>query len=357
MRILILSDLHLDKPRGELKKFDIEDAEVAIQSLGEYTEGIDAVVIAGDIFNATRVDSIPLHLLNMLGTQIKDIPQKYTIRGNHDRARFSILEDMLGYTALKPYENIDIGDGITISGCDFTDIDTHREYLSKATSDILLCHFPMSPFSTFSDLNISVNDCPEDRVVIVGDTHKPDVYAENNRCVISPGCLFPADKTEILSGHAGTGFILDICKPSGNMSLQLRPIWLKSRFGVDLSSIKTKDELLLGLKSIELTGRFLTNLKPVVYVDPALADLDIPESTNDSIPEFEFIPVSKSTDDTGNLTADFGGLTGEDIDTRIRRILATLYKESSDADKLVEMTVDLITTDDPTAVLESYIRC
>lgn len=346
MKILILSDLHLDTPRGELKRFDIEDAEVAIRSLKQYTEGIDAVVIAGDIFNAVKNDSVPFHLLSMLKETLKDIPQKYTIRGNHDRARFSILEDMLGYKALT-WEKESIGCGLSISGCDFTDIDTHREYLATADSDILVCHFPMSPFSTFRDSNISVNECPEGKVVIVGDTHKPDVYAQDDRCVISPGCLFPANKSELLSGYAGSGFILDISKEDGDMKLAVGQISLETRFGVDLSAIKTKDELVLGLKTIEAREPFPSNLRPVAYIDSSLSDI--------THPKIECIPVSTATDSV-ELTADFSGLEGEGIDARIKRILTTLYAQEAEADKLLELTIELIATDEPKVVLDSFIR-
>lgn len=347
MKILILSDLHLDTPRGELKRFDIADAEAAIESLSTYTEGIDAVIIAGDIFNAVKNDSVPFHLLSKLDEVLKDIPKKYTIRGNHDRARFSILEDMLGYTALSERKE-SIGCGLTISGCDFSDIDTHREYLNTADSDILVCHFPMAPFSTFGDSNLSVNDCPENRVVIVGDTHKPEVYAEGDKCVISPGCLFPADKTEILSGHAGSGFILEISKSGGSLDLGLSQICLNSRFGADLSSIVDKDELLLGLKSIELRGPFPSNLSPVAYIHRSLSDVEYPGIV--------LIPVSTSGGADPDLTADFKGLEGEGVDLRIRRILGKLYGDRPNADKLTELTVELISTDDASAVLDDFIK-
>lgn len=347
MKILILSDLHLDTPRGELKRFDIEDAEAAIESLREYTKGISAVIIAGDIFNAVKNDSVPFHLLGKLNEVLKDIPKKYTIRGNHDRARFSILEDMLGYTALTQEKEI-LENDLSISGCDFTDIDTHREYLNTADSDILVCHFPMSPFSTFGDSNIFVNDCPEDKVVIVGDTHKPQVYTEDDRCVISPGCLFPANKTELLSGYAGSGFILDITKEDGSLDLSLKQISLRKRFGADLSSINDDNELSLGLQSIKTRMAFLGDLKPVAYINSKL----YPKT--DEV--FELIPVTVTDNDAAIVSADFSGLEGEDIDARIRRILSKFFESEPNADRLTELTVELISTDDTSAVLNSFIK-
>lgn len=346
MRILILSDLHLDTPRGDLKIFDLEDPEKAIESLSGYTEGIDAVIIAGDIFNAVKVDSVPMHLLGKLNEVLKDIPKKYTIRGNHDRGRFSILEDTLGYTALNSTP-IEIAEGISISGCDFSDIETHREYLKSATSDILVCHFPMSPFSTFSDSNIDVSECPCKRVVIVGDTHKPGVYTANDSCVISPGCLFPADKTEILSGYAGSAFLLNIGRKYGELDVGLSQIWLNSRSGHDLSAIKDKDELALELESIASSKPFPANLRPVVYVDSTLSDVEHPDLV--------LIPVRQQVSDTGVTTADFKGLQGEDVDARIRRILSSLYDGDSDKDSLIELTMEMITTDDPQTLISQFI--
>ena len=348
MRILVLSDLHLDKPRGELKRFDLEDAKTAIASLQNYTAGIDAVILAGDIFNAVRVDSVPFHLLHNLDEVLKDIPKKYVIRGNHDRARFSILEETYGYTALKPDEVIPISDTLTISGCDYTDRETHKEYLRSADSDILVCHFPMSPFSSFGDSNLSVNDCPENKIVIVGDTHKPGVYAKDGRCVISPGCLFPADRTELLSKHAGSGFILTVDKNNGELSAVLSQISIETRFGADLSALKTRDELVLGLKSIELKEAFPANLRPVVYVDSSLLD------TESSV--FELIAAPKTVETSSGITADFSGLDGEGVDSRIRRILSTLYEGRDDRDELLEFTVDILSTDDPASLISSYVR-
>jgi hypothetical protein len=205
----------------------------------------------------------------------------------------------------------------------------------------------MAPFSTFGDSNIAVDECPKGKVVIVGDTHKPDVYAQDERCVISPGCLFPASKTELLSGYAGSGFILDISKETGNLDLSLGQIKLETRFGEDLSSIKTKDELVLGLKSIEARGPFPANLKPVAYIDSTLSDI---EYTG-----VECIPVATVTDSL-ELTADFSGLEGEGIDARIKRILTTLYSKEPESARLLELTMELISTDEPKVVLDSFVR-
>jgi predicted phosphodiesterase len=344
MKLLVLSDLHLDKPRGELKRFDIEDAVTAIESLKNYTEGIDGVIIAGDIFNAVKIDSVPINLLSRLDEVLKDIPEKYVIKGNHDRGRFSILEDAFGYTSLKPDVNTEMKDGITISGCDFTDIDTHREYLKSATSDILVCHFPMNPFSTFGETNIKAEECPVDKIVIVGDTHKPDVYVRDGRCVISPGCLFPADKTEILSGYAGSCFRLEIEKEVGAAApaVAVAAIRLKTRFGADLSAISDPDELALGLKSIDARRPFPANLMPVAYV---AAGVPRPE-----MPEIAVIPVTKVAENTA-IAADFDGLEGAGINQRVRRILEKFFEEDDDQARLVDMAESLLYTDDTASVL------
>lgn len=346
MKILILSDLHLDQPKGDLRRFDLEDPITAIRSLRDYTKGIEAVIIAGDIFDSVRIDSTALHLMKELNEELKSIPLKFSIRGNHDRSRFSILEDVFGFTSLSGEKNIRVPGDITLSGCDYTDIDAHRKYLNEATSDILVCHFPMSPFSSFGEGNISVSECPENKVVIVGDTHKQDAYLQGDRCIVSPGCLFPANKTEILSNACGTGFIMTIYKEDGVLTVSLHPIRLKTRFGASLIAITDKDELLQGLKTIEMRGPFPGNLEPVAYINACLSDVQYPGIT--------LIPVAEASDESPAVV-EFGGLSGEGIPERTHKILSTLFEKEEDKDKLIETTEELLSTDAPEELIRDFI--
>ena len=121
MKILILSDLHLNAPKGVLKRFVTEDPLAAIESLKQIiaAEKPEACIIAGDIFNGTKQDDTELHLLRKLKDALAGL-LVYVIRGNHDRAEHSIPTDMFDWVELKEtpvYLNAE--KKITISGLHF----------------------------------------------------------------------------------------------------------------------------------------------------------------------------------------------------------------------------------------------
>lgn len=354
MKILLISDLHLNKPRGELKRFGTIDAEIALASLKSLAEQqlYDAAIIAGDVFNGTTVSSEELHLLKNLNEALFTIPADkiYCLEGNHDRAKFSILSDMLGYTELYPagtYKTFEIGDGITVCGCDYANSETHREFLSEKRADIMTCHMPMVPFASFGDNPVSVKDCPEDCVVVVGDTHKPEVYSTDNRCVISPGCLFPADKTELLSGYAGSAFTLEVSKVNGELSISLAQHSLETRFGCVLSSISTSDELLGAIGHIRTHSTVSGDLKPVLYVPESVPVPDVDD--------FEIIKLSETSDDVAT-EIEVAGLDDTDLYGKIDKIMSKMLDGNTDSEKVSELTRDLIMSDDPSQVIQSFMN-
>lgn len=354
MKILLISDLHLNKPRGELKRFGTIDAEIALASLKSLAEQqlYDAAIIAGDVFNGTTVSSEELHLLKNLNEALSTIPADkiYCLEGNHDRAKFSILSDMLGYTELYPsgtYKTFEIADGITVCGCDYVSSETHREFLSERRADIMVCHMPMVPFASFGDNPVSVKDCPEDCVVVVGDTHKPEVYSADNRCVISPGCLFPADKTELLSGYAGSAFTLEISKVAGELSIGLAQHSLETRFGCVLSSISTSDELLGAMQRIRAYKLVSDDLKPVLYVPESVPVPDVDD--------FEIIKLSETSDDVAT-EIEVAGLDDTDLYGKIDKIMSKMLDGNTDSEKVSELTRDLIMSDDPSQVIQNFVN-
>lgn len=354
MKILLISDLHLNKPRGELKRFGTVDAEIALTSLKSLAEQqlYDAAIIAGDVFNGTTVSSEELHLLRILNEALSTIPSDkiYCLEGNHDRAKFSILSDMLGYTELYPngtYKTFEIAEGITVCGCDYVNSETHREFLSEKRADIMICHMPMIPFASFGDNPVSVKDCPEDCVVVVGDTHKPEVYSADNRCVISPGCLFPADKSELLSGYAGSAFTLEISKVTGELSISLAQHSLETRFGCVLSSISTSDELSGALDHIRAHSTVSDALKPVLYVPESVPVPDVDD--------FEIIKLSETSDDVAT-EVEVAGLDDTDLYGKIDKIMSKMLDGNADSEKVSELTRDLIMSDDPSQVIQNFVN-
>jgi predicted phosphodiesterase len=361
MKILLISDLHLNKPRGELKRFGTIDAEIALASLKSLAEQqlYDAAIIAGDVFNGVDRNSDEIHLVKndygdiSLEQALSSIPQDkiYCITGNHDRGTYNSISDMLGYRYLYrngTYMSYEIGEGITVCGCDYVNTETHRAFLSEKRADIMVCHMPMIPFASFGDNQVSVKDCPEDCVVVVGDTHKPDVYCSDNRLVISPGCLFPADKTELTSGCAGSAYTLKISKNNGELSIDgLDNHSLETRFGCVLSSISTSDELSGVIKAIRDSGRVSGQLKPVLYIPESVPVPDVDD--------FEIIKLSETSEDVAT-EVEVAGLDDTDLYGKIDKIMSKMLEGNIDSEKVSELTRDLIMSDDPSQVIQNFVN-
>jgi DNA repair exonuclease SbcCD nuclease subunit len=305
-------------------------------------------VIAGDIFDSMTIDSVSINLLCKLRDALQDIPEGYVIRGNHDRATHSILEDLFGWKALKPDELTYVRNSdITISGIDFCNDTKHREYLSAAPTDIMVLHLSMKPFGGFSDDSISATECPKDRVVIVGDTHINDVYMKDDRCVLSPGNLFPLNKAELTSDTSGTGFILTISKDNNELDVDVSPFRLESRKGASLTSIESLDELLNSPELTRLREPSKCELKPVVYVRPEFV-----EYLPDDVVAVGRSVVTEVTGDTVALaTVDDSGIVD-----RIRTCLGKLFEGDEASSDLTALSLDLIAADDPSSVASDFIK-
>lgn len=356
MKILIISDLHLNTPKGVLKRFGTEDPIAAIESLRRVVaaEKPAACVIAGDIFNGTKQDAVELHLLRILKDALNTIDAIYVIRGNHDRAEHSIPSDMFDWIELS--ENpvyLDSEKRITISGLHFSSTEKHREYLSCKRSDIMVAHFPMSPFNSFNPENISIEAAPADCVVVVGDTHKPEVILKDDKCVISPGCLFPANKAELLSGVAGSSYMLNISKDNGELEVDLRAIRLETRFGADLTGLSSLDEILDELKLIDARRPFPANLKPVAFIP---AEYVSNTALNSYMSNIELIPVAAMPDSVTGEAVDFSGLEGLGVAERIGKILTGIFEGDPDADAAKQLAEALVITDSPNQTIETFVK-
>ena len=355
MKILILSDLHLNTPKGVLKRFDTEDAEAAIDSLKVVVdlEKPEACIIAGDIFNSIKHDGTEIKLIRYLKDKLGSEIRIYVIRGNHDRSEFSTPTNMYDWIELTETPiYLDAAKKITVSGLHFCNTAKHREYLSRKRSDIMVCHFPMAPFNSFNPENISVDDAPADCVVVVGDTHKPDVIMKDDKCVVSPGCLFPANKAELLSKKAGSAYILEIDRVYGELEANLKPVQLDSRFGADLTRLSSVDEILVELRSIDAERPFPANLKPVAFVTPEQLSASAVSEFQDRI---ELIPVTLSQELSEGSAVDFSGLEGLDVAARIDRILSGIFEGDPDAEAAKDLAAALVISDSPAKTIEAFV--
>ena len=141
MKILLLADLHLNTPKGVLKRFGTADAKAAIDSLKAVvdSEKPEACIIAGDIFNSTSHDGTEIRLIRYLKDALGSEILIYVIRGNHDRSEFSTPTNMFDWIELTETPvYLDAEKKITISGLHFCNTAKHREYLSQKRSDIMV---------------------------------------------------------------------------------------------------------------------------------------------------------------------------------------------------------------------------
>lgn len=356
MKILTLADLHLGRNRGELSCFNTEDCEYAIKQLSDIysNQKIDFTVLAGDIVNGTSINDEEQHLLallkNVLNKHQKD--KVFLIRGNHDRARYDTMEEMFGFTQLtdRPFK---ISKYHTISGCNFKDREAHLKYLKENKADILVCHLPMSPFSTFTSDAISASDCPKDKVVIVGDTHKPAIYTAHGGLVISVGCLFPKDKSELLSGYSGYLGLIELDENvAGLDTIGFTQIPLKKRFGADLTSFSNASDLVDGFMLDPAYKGRNRDLMPVLYVRNSIYQALIDE---DLLSDFKIfgVPYCDESDQQELQTTD---VDSEDTLDAIKKIVENLFSDDPKKVEIVELTSNLIITDDSKTVISDFIK-
>lgn len=356
MKILSLADLHLGRNRGELSCFGTEDCEYAIKQLSKiYEENkIDYTIIAGDIVNGTSINDEEQHLLALLKNILNEYQKDkvFLIRGNHDRARYDTMQEMFGFIQLTDTP-INISKFHTISGCNFKDKETHLNYLKTNKADIMVCHLPMSPFSTFSVDAVPASECQPDKIVIVGDTHKPGIYSNHGGLVISVGCLFPKDKSEILSGYAGYACILELDESlEGLETVGVLPIPLKKRFGADLTRLNTYTDISEGVDSIRASKSLNRDLTPVLYVNNSLYQ-SLADSEDFTDFKFFGVPVCEDSNDPEEEIVNLETLDTIEI---IKKTVANLFTDDFKKTEITELTRDLIVTDDPKRVIQDFIK-
>lgn len=215
---LVLSDLHLSAGIHTGGVYIENDCKAAIDAVASKIKDvpIEFALLPGDVFNSTKADSVELKLASYLIKKL-DVPC-YVIQGNHDRGEYNIMTVCFDCVDLNN-ETVTLKDGTKIAG--IKHIENREEMLQRLDSldpdiDILLCHLPVSPFSTFNgSLQMAAADIAKGLLTIVGDTHITDAYEflrnpedpSSRAIVLSPGFLYPANKTELMTGNPGFCFI------------------------------------------------------------------------------------------------------------------------------------------------------
>ena len=234
-----------------------------------------------------------------------------------------------------------------------------RERLKETTADILICHASMQPFANFErEHPITPDDFPDNILAFVGDTHLTQVYenVERGQTIVSPGFLYPTDKTEFLHGQPGFTVLVLATTEEEQKTLggkfQLFPLVLQKRAALNLvtkedSGPVIRDAVATWAGSLDPGIR--SALKPIVYVRKDQVDVyDWPE-------DVIRIPVN-----TANIVVDtdtdYEAAEASSIVERIRQVVGVLLSDDRDQEAVTALCIELMGSDKPASVLSDYVE-
>jgi exonuclease SbcD len=303
MRFLHLADLHLGRTLGEYSLFELQK-ELLTQIINDITEKkIDAVVIAGDVYDRSMPSLHAVELLNgfLSALAAKKVPV-LMISGNHDSAeRLSFLSSVLGTSGIYIAGEYTLGaapvtledehgkvnfyllpffrpgairsqaEGVHIE--DYNDaVRVAVEHMKVNTEErnVLLAHHfvctggvtPMqseseTPFIGGLELVEAANFEAFDYVAL-GHLHQPQkVGRESVRYAGSP------IKYSMSEVHSNKSYVIVELGEKGDMKIELVPI----RLSVDLRSVRGLMDDIMSMPASENDGDFLavqlTDIDPV----------------------------------------------------------------------------------------------
>lgn len=365
LTIGIFSDLH---PMQHITTGGVRlegDCLYAIRQIGEYlnTIKLDAAFFPGDLLDAVRADGSELKLLKQLFNTIDEHQQipKFMIQGNHDKGLYAIPEICFQTVNLDGKTIKLLDTEITVAGIKYQpDQTVLRERLKEIQADILLCHVGMQPFANFEQEHpITPDDFPANTLAFVGDTHITQVYEdpESGKTIVSPGFLYPTDKTEFL--HSQPGFTVLVIAASedekqqlGGKRFQLFSLTLKKRAAWNLvkqgeGAPAARDAVACWADSLDSDVR--SALKPVVYVRKD--QIDAYDWPDDVIP----IPVNTATLSV-DADTDYEAAEASSIVERIRQVVGVLLKDDRDQEAVTALCIELMASDKPAAFLSDYVE-
>ena len=287
MKALILSDIHIQKstPWSD----DYEDFSWIVDKIRQEFHNYESCIIAGDIFSTPKITQTDLVMFRDLleAFQVWDKPV-FAITGNHDLCENSVCSLLpCGRSLHTDFTNFAYC--LQISGMNYTpDLDNVRSFLKSSLADVLVLHQSARPFFDLSSLDVPqlvLEDFPDDKLTIVGDTHVSRVVPKGSGAVISPGIIAPMrSKAELLAAQTGEPyapgyFTLDLATRIENMTLEFNPLPCRKACVYGVPSNKSKDPLAFFTEF----DRMLKDWKPgdlpiIVYLQ---------QSDNDCLPELK----------------------------------------------------------------------
>ena len=206
MKLLCTADIHLKEKKPECRIAEEDWLQVIEQKMARIGEiasdaNVDAVVIAGDVFDGWRGVSFEFFnrcvvWMNYIKANTKD-KKIYTIAGNHD-----LPEHLYEQISRTPYQAMCVSGVFTDIYADDTLPFTCMAYTDQsitASKDILVAHkglylenkiFP--GVSENAQVGNFVKNCipPNVRLVIAGDFHKPFTTTIGSTLVVNCGSIF-----------------------------------------------------------------------------------------------------------------------------------------------------------------------
>lgn len=290
MMILVLSDEHLRETIRTMGITLTGDCQWAIKQIKAICSRMkpDYVIHAGDTFNQRNISPAELSLFKSLIEATGVAPEMHlTIQGNHDRGGDKAFHQSMGCKSIHGVTAI-LDNTLSVAGIDFdTDRSELTEFLKSTEADIHVCHYPCEKLNNRVESALKLSETTAN-LTIVGDTHTASLIEYEDRLILSPGCLFPQNKTELCSGTSVGVWAIYIDPNTAHRRITSKNIYrmpLFSRPCIDLTDIKDPttfrrklNELLEGcnnkLARMEDAWKPDEDIKPVVYVDAEVPGID-----------------------------------------------------------------------------------
>lgn len=340
MKAIILSDLHIEAKSRWSESEENEDLDYLIKQLKELppdTFDVDCIIVAGDTTNRPRENATVLKNLAKLFKAVNPLDKPvYVINGNHDSGTDNYLSTVCN--SIRVEEGmVQIADK-KVAFLDYTNnLDYVRTYLKHEEPDIFVIHQSSKPFIQIDieDLPVmKIEDYPAGKICIVGDTHIPDIYTDDGKFILSPGSLYPHNKTELLSVD---NFLItmDTDLPTG----LIHAIPLKSRTGIALESSKSLEMI---KDSIENFLASESPLKPVIWLPDYAKDLVV----NDTRAVFRYFNTYKDSNGEVSVIEDT-----TDVEAILKQLVDDIEADEKTKNAVYALTKQFIDADDPRDVV------
>lgn len=359
IKILVLSDEHL---RESIRTAGVTlegDCRFAISQIGTLCRTInpDIVIHAGDTFNQRNVSPEELNLFKSLleATGVSE-HLHFTIQGNHDRGGETPIPLSFGCSTLsQETTNVEtLRLELDMWGRDY-DPDVLKDKITGShKANINVLHFPCKPFNNRVENSLSVDDMYPRSLTIIGDTHLAKlVEGKDESLVLSPGALFPQNKTELCSRNSTGAWLITMNSPH-ILKKEIIQLPFISRRGIDLTGVKDVEEAQKRVKNFlkevkeepKRLGLEVAPLTPVVYVNANMPDVAVDG-------DFILIRVSEGTE--LNPVSESLESVSTSIDA-IPKLVEKLVEDKEEAGEVSSMILDMWKTNSPQEVINEWLK-